>query len=246
LTSVLDYVMTRPRAERKPLDVFVDEAAVFPAVALARALAEGRKFGLHLFVANQSMSQLDEELVDALNANAGRIMFRLGLRDAHLLAPLMGVSANDLTGLANLHAVVQVPGQSAFSVRFDPPSNIDELPRYEVPQTLSHEAGAELQEVVRREPGSAPTEPGDGDSEELWAKVIERIACDGAPPNPRRNMWLHSVVATRIKDDRFEVAFENDFVRDWFSEYHLGLVQAAVTDLTRGDPEVIARAGRET
>lgn len=58
LTSVLDYVMARPAAERHPLYVFVDEAAIFPAVALARALAEGRKFGLRLFVANQSISQL--------------------------------------------------------------------------------------------------------------------------------------------------------------------------------------------
>jgi hypothetical protein len=246
LTSVLDYVMTRPRTERKPLYIFVDEAAVFPPVALARALAEGRKFGLHLFVANQSMSQLDEELVDALNANAGRIMFRLGLRDAHLLAPLMGVSADDLTGLANLHALVQLPGRSAFSVRFDPPGNIDELPWYEMPQVLSHEAAAERQEVILREPRLAPAERGDGKGEELWAQVVERLTCDGAP-NPRRNMWLQSVVSTWIKDDRFEVLFDNDFVRDWFSEYHLGLVQAVVTDLTRGELEVIARvAGRET
>ncbi len=240
LTSVLDYVMTRPPAERKPLYVFVDEAAVFPAVALARALAEGRKFGLHLFVANQSISQLDDELVDALNANAGRIMFRLGLRDAHLLAPLMGVTADDLTGLANLHALVQLPGRSAFSVRFDPPDMSDELPPYEKPPVLRPEpTRTNNRSPYRVRAGSSGESPPD-DVEELWAQVLDRLNPEVAQ-NPRRNSWLQSVVGTRIAEDRFEVVFDSDFVCDWFTEYHLGLLQAVVSEITQGDLDVVVR-----
>jgi hypothetical protein len=137
LTAVLDYVMTRPAAERVPLYIFVDEASMFPETALARALAEGRKFGLRLFIANQSISQLDDELTDALNANAGRIMFRLGTRDANSLAPSMGVAPNDLTGLSNLDALFQLPGRSAFTIHFDPLQPVSDLPHYGTPQCVS-------------------------------------------------------------------------------------------------------------
>lgn len=239
LTSVLDHVMTRAPAERKPLYVFVDEAAVFPPVALARALAEGRKFGLHLFVANQSISQLDEELVDALNANAGRIMFRLGLRDAHLLAPLMGVAAGDLTGLANLHALLQLPGRSTFSVGFDPPAAIGDLPPYGPPEVVLERATTENEAFSY----SLPTTRVEGvaeESQEFWAQVLDQLNPDPAG-NPRRNRWLQSVVGTRITGDQFEVVFDSDFVCDWFSQYHLGLVQAIVSDVAQEDLEVIVR-----
>jgi hypothetical protein len=245
LTSALDYVMTRPPAERKPLYVFVDEAAVFPAVALARALAEGRKFGLHLFVANQSISQLDDELVDALNANAGRAMFRLGLRDAHLLAPLMGVAADDLTGLSNLHALVQLPGRSAFSVRFDPPDGTDELPPYEPPAVLAPRDKREIERVPYRARLGATAERAPDGGEDLWAQVLDRLKPDSAR-NPRRSSWLQSVVGTRIAEDRFEIVFDSDFVSDWFAEYHLGLLQAVVSEITQGALDVVVRvSGRD-
>jgi DNA helicase HerA-like ATPase len=242
LTSVLDYLMARPPAERTPLYVLVDEAAIFPAVALARALAEGRKFGLRLFIANQSLSQLDEELADALNANAGRIMFRLGLRDAHLLAPLMGVAPDDLTGLANLHALVQLPGRSAFSVRLDPPETAGELPQYATPTALAEACGPALDGVpARRQPGEVLLDP----SEELWAEVIDRLDPD-LSCNPRRNWWLQSIVRTRIDGDRFEIVFDSDIVCAWFSQCHLERVQAVVDDIAYGALEVVAlSSGRD-
>jgi hypothetical protein len=238
LTSVLDYVLTRAPAQRTPLYLFVDEASMFPSVVLARALSEGRKFGLHVFIANQSISQLDDELVDALAANAGRIMFRLGLRDAHMLATLMGVTPDDLTSLANLHALAQLPGRSAFSVRLDPPDPVGELPGYKPPSKLGRKtvhaveprslrAGARRRAVAAQDAG-----------EELWAQVVERL-------NPRRSLnpshdaWIQSVVGTQLADGRFEILVDNDFMNDWIVERHLDVLQTLVADITQTDLEVV-------
>jgi hypothetical protein len=238
LTSVLDYVMARPAAERHPLYVFVDEAAIFPAVALARALAEGRKFGLHLFVANQSISQLDDELADALNANAGRVMFRLGLRDAHILAPLMGLTPDDLTGLSNLHALVQLPGRSSFSVVFDPPQPATELPRYERPADFDEDETAASDDASREHRIGEP--PSDL-AKELWAHVIDRLDPE-LSRNPRRNWWLQSIVGTRLNDDRFEIVFDSDIVCNWFSQCHLNRLQAVVDEIASDALQVVVRS----
>jgi hypothetical protein len=238
LTSVLDHVMARPVHERTPLHLFVDEAAVFPAVALARALAEGRKFGLRLFVANQSISQLDDELVDALNANAGRMMFRLGSRDAHLLAPLMGISPDDLTGLANLHGLIQLPGRSAFSIRFDPPDITEELPRYEPPTALAEAAGSAMRGLASGQPSG---EPFHDESDELWAQAIDRLDPE-LSRDPRRNWWLQSIVGTRINDGQFEISFDSDTVCDWFTQTHLEHLQTVIDEITHGALEVVGRS----
>jgi hypothetical protein len=79
-------------AARRPVRLYVDEMQSCPGDALSTILAEGRKFGLTLTLANQSLSQIggtsNGALGSAALANAGNLLlFRLGAPDALTLSP---------------------------------------------------------------------------------------------------------------------------------------------------------------
>jgi DNA helicase HerA-like ATPase len=61
----------------------MDEFQTFTTLALANMLAELRKYGLGLVLANQYLDQLDPEIRTAILGNAGTlIVFRVGAVDA--------------------------------------------------------------------------------------------------------------------------------------------------------------------
>ena len=62
------------RATRRPFIVLADEAHTFTTTALTAIAAEGRKFGLGLVVAHQHPEQLDADLREALDGNAGTVI----------------------------------------------------------------------------------------------------------------------------------------------------------------------------
>ncbi|MEK7384392.1 MAG: hypothetical protein AAB262_14040, partial [Elusimicrobiota bacterium] len=65
-------------------------------------LAEARKYGLGLVLANQHLEQLDDRLRAALFGNAGSlVVFRVGADDARVLAPEFAPEI-DATDLARL------------------------------------------------------------------------------------------------------------------------------------------------
>ena len=246
LTSVLDYVLARPPAQRTPLYLFVDEASFFPSVALARALSEGRKFGLHLFVANQSIfSSTRTRRCARRKRRADHVQARTPRRPH--ARPAHGRCRRRLTGLPNLHALVQLPGRSAFTVRLDPPDSVDELPHYSPPKKLAsvdgsprnkplrtreqRDAGESLQ-VKARARRRALTQRNAG--QELWSRVLERLNPDPSM-NPRRNSWTRAVVSTQLSGDRFEILVEHGFMREWILERRIDLLQTAVTEITEGE-----------
>ena len=66
----------------------VDEFQTFSSDAFASLLSEARKFALHFALANQFADQLSNAVRSAVIGNAGTlIVFRVGGRDAELLAP---------------------------------------------------------------------------------------------------------------------------------------------------------------
>lgn len=76
-----------PAHRRTPFSVFVDETQNFLTPTLASMLAEARKFGLRLTLANQNLAQLAgqgrNDLLQALLGNVGNLAaFRLGPVDA--------------------------------------------------------------------------------------------------------------------------------------------------------------------
>jgi hypothetical protein len=71
---------------RRPFFMYLDEFQTFTTLALVNMLAELRKYGLGLVLANQFMDQIDIELRSAILGNAGTlVVFRVGAVDAQKL-----------------------------------------------------------------------------------------------------------------------------------------------------------------
>ncbi|MBI3954788.1 type IV secretion system DNA-binding domain-containing protein [Candidatus Collierbacteria bacterium] len=86
---VLQAALSRqdvPKAQRRPFYLYVDEFQNFATPDFAQILSEARKYALSLTVANQFVSQLDEQVKDAIFGNVGTIMsYRVGVPDANVL-----------------------------------------------------------------------------------------------------------------------------------------------------------------
>lgn len=91
-----------PPSRRPPFTLYVDEFPRFATPSFAELLAESRKFGMGLVLANQNLAQLDPILRGALLGNAGTlVVFRLSADDALELGPEFApeLSAHDLARL---------------------------------------------------------------------------------------------------------------------------------------------------
>jgi hypothetical protein len=77
-----------PPRDRVPFFVHVDEFQTFSSDAFATLLSEARKFATHFCLVNQFTDQLPHAVRSAVLGNAGSLIaFRIGSRDAELLAP---------------------------------------------------------------------------------------------------------------------------------------------------------------
>jgi len=77
-----------PPEQRVPFYVHVDEFQTFSSDTFASLLSEARKFATHFSLANQYTDQLPNAVRSAVIGNVGTlIVFRVGARDAELLAP---------------------------------------------------------------------------------------------------------------------------------------------------------------
>lgn len=115
-TAAMMRVNRSPEA-RVPFRLYVDEFQNYVTPAFSCLLSEGRKYGLTLVLANQFLDQLKRrgfegageiDVFDAIDGNVGNVVaFRVGPKDAQLLAPMLGsgVDARELTALPNFHAV---------------------------------------------------------------------------------------------------------------------------------------------
>lgn len=73
--------------DRRPFYLYVDEFQNFATDSFATILSEARKYGLNLTVANQYISQMEENVRDAVFGNVGSIVsFRVSADDAPILA----------------------------------------------------------------------------------------------------------------------------------------------------------------
>ena len=89
IPKILIAAMSRqdtPEANRKDFYLYVDEFQNFATQDFAVILSEARKYHLNLTVANQFISQMDDEVKNAVFGNVGTIAsFRLGISDAGFL-----------------------------------------------------------------------------------------------------------------------------------------------------------------
>ncbi len=76
-----------PAEQRRDFYLYVDEFQNFASPDFGTILSEARKYALNLTVANQFISQVEEEVKNAIFGNVGtKIAFRVGVADAQFLA----------------------------------------------------------------------------------------------------------------------------------------------------------------
>ncbi|MDP1793393.1 MAG: hypothetical protein Q8K63_04565 [Acidimicrobiales bacterium] len=132
LSCVFEMALTRPVGERSLITCYVDEAHRFPTRGLSRMMTEGRKFEIALALSTQSLGQLTGDLADLALACGSLVAFRATPDTATRLAPMLGVPAYELTGLADLQAVVRLQGGTPTSISV-PPYEVCETPRVVLP-----------------------------------------------------------------------------------------------------------------
>ena len=127
IPKILIAAMSRqdtPEANRRDFYLYVDEFQNFATQDFAVILSEARKYHLNLTVANQFVSQMDEEVKNAVFGNVGSICsFRVGISDAGFLVRQFQptFSEHDLlnlgTGEIYLKTMVNGTPKPPFSVK---------------------------------------------------------------------------------------------------------------------------------
>src|SRR5206468_11927960 len=98
-----------PQEQRRPFYLYVDEFQNFATDSFATILSEARKYGLNLTVANQYISQIPDNVREAVFGNVGSmISFRVGAADSTFLGKYFepAFEAADLVKLNNYHTFV--------------------------------------------------------------------------------------------------------------------------------------------
>ena len=114
--------------EREDFALYVDEFQNFATDSFATILSEARKYRLNLVLANQFMTQLTDNIREAIIGNIGTVISgRIGITDAEILQKKFAPTfdAEDLTKLPNFQTITSVMinnvPSSAFSMSLVPP-----------------------------------------------------------------------------------------------------------------------------
>lgn len=128
-----------PRIEdRRPFYLYVDEFQNFATDSFATILSEARKYALNLTVANQYISQMSENVRDAVFGNVGTIIsFRVSADDAPILAKQFEpqFEASDLLQMHNRNFIVNMVIKGEKAPAFNattlslPPTQFDNTPK---------------------------------------------------------------------------------------------------------------------
>ena len=145
-----------PEKDRKDFYLYVDEFQNFATDAFATILSEARKYKLNLTMANQYISQMPDEVRDAVFGNVGSIItFQVGFDDAEYFESQFSeeVLTNDITTLPkyNCYSKIMIDGMpsNTFSISTLPPPKAEfEEGRHEKIVRLSRERYCKPREVV--------------------------------------------------------------------------------------------------
>ncbi len=113
IPRILMAAMSRqdiPEEERRDFYLYVDEFQNFATPDFAQILSEARKYRLNLAVANQFISQMEDEVKNAVFGNVGTIIsFQVGVSDANYLAREFQPVFNeqDLLNIERFHAYIK-------------------------------------------------------------------------------------------------------------------------------------------
>src|SRR6185295_15634240 len=81
-------------------------------------------------------------------------------------------------------------------------------------------------------------------AESLWSEVAGRLR--GALNDTTYGTWFGETHGLELDGDRFILAVPNDFTRDWIEGHFLGLIGAAIRDVTGQERPVELRVAEGT
>jgi type IV secretory pathway TraG/TraD family ATPase VirD4 len=127
-----------PEVQRRDFYLYTDEFSSYTTLSMAGMLSELRKYRLNLILAHQFLSQLDEEVRDAILGNVGTmIAFRLGVQDAEILEEEFEpeITTSDLVNLPNFNFYIRLMIDGVISHPFSAETIMHESsPGHELPQ----------------------------------------------------------------------------------------------------------------
>ena len=154
LTIIHNYSLSRSRInpnERKPFNIYCDEAHKVTTDALEEMIVEARKFGVNLTLAHQYLTQFSISQRDALLSMGTTIIFNTNLFDAQILVrELKGkVEPQDIAQLEVGEAIAKV-GTEIFKISTESPKENEEKNFAEKIINNSHDKYYRRTEEVRR------------------------------------------------------------------------------------------------
>src|SRR5207253_151479 len=87
-----------------------------------------------------------------------------------------------------------------------------------------------------RESGPEVEQPVELTAESLWSEVAERLR--GALNENTYRTWFGEVRARDVSEDSLLLACPNNFTREWIEGHFLGLIGAAVRDVTGRERQI--------
>jgi hypothetical protein len=191
-----------PEDQRRPFTLYVDEFQNFSTDSFSEILSEARKYKLSLIVANQYVSQLSDEIRDAVFGNVGSIIaLRASANDADMLVKYFSpvFETEDIVKMPNYNAAVQmlingVPTKP-FSMATAPPLG---------------KPNPKLGEAMKKLSAAKYGKPRDTVSKEIFARLRTENP-SGAKPSPNgRSVGPGAKPAQPQKP--------NSFLDDWLSK----------------------------
>jgi hypothetical protein len=155
--------------DRVDFSFYIDEFQNFSTESFAFILSEARKYHLNMIVANQFISQLSEEVREAVFGNVGTmISLRTGPNDADFLVKQFAPTFNDrdLVNLPNFHAAVRLMNQGLPTQPF----NMTTIPPLE-------ESSPELARALKQLSNAKYGRP----RQEVEDEIFGRLSTDPAP-----------------------------------------------------------------
>ena len=133
-----------PFNQRKPFYLYIDEFQNFATDSFESILSEARKYKLSLIMANQYISQISENIKNAIFGNVGTIIsFGIGYEDAEMISKQFkeAISSMDLLSLPKFRAYIKLMIDGVISDSFS-------MKTFPLPEP---ENGVEIKEKVRKQ-----------------------------------------------------------------------------------------------
>jgi CxxC-x17-CxxC domain-containing protein len=147
-----------PENERKDFFLYIDEFQNFATESFVNILSEARKYRLALILGHQYITQMEEEVRDAVFGNVGTLVsFRVGAEDAEWLEKefMPDFTAEDLVNLGKYNVYLKLminglAGRPFSAITLPPLPNLEESHKETIIKTSRERYGSSQQEVEEK------------------------------------------------------------------------------------------------